>query len=93
MPFEDFMAEAVLRPAGMAASTYAQPLPEDRWADAASGHGPDGRPVAGGWHVYPEQGVGRLVAALATEVERDIVEDVAQGLRADVLARKLEEEA
>lgn len=53
-PFADLMRELVLAPAGMARSTYAQPLPQERWSEAASAHLDDGSAVPGGWHVYPE---------------------------------------
>ena len=60
MPFEDVARERVLEPAGMARSTYAQPLPEDRWPEAARGHRGDGAEVAGEWHNYPEQAAAGL---------------------------------
>jgi CubicO group peptidase (beta-lactamase class C family) len=76
--FEDYMAGAVLRPAGMRHSTFAQPLPEDRWDDAAAGHRADGSTVPEGWHVYPEQAAAGLwttpadLARLAVEVQRSL---------------------
>jgi CubicO group peptidase (beta-lactamase class C family) len=74
--FEDYMAEAVLGPVGMTHSTFAQPLPEDRWNDAAAGHRSDGSRVAEGWHVYPEKAAAGLwttptdLARLAVAVQR-----------------------
>lgn len=53
-PFEDFMAARVLRPAGMTSSSFAQSLPPELAARAASGTGPDGAVTPGKWHVYPE---------------------------------------
>jgi hypothetical protein len=44
----------------MALSTYQQPLPEDRWAEAARGHRSDGSEVEGEWHSYPEQAAAGL---------------------------------
>jgi CubicO group peptidase (beta-lactamase class C family) len=76
--FEDYMAGAVLGPAGMNHSTFAQPLPEDRWEDAAAGHKSDGSRVADGWHVYPEKAAAGLwttpadLARLAAEVQRSL---------------------
>jgi CubicO group peptidase (beta-lactamase class C family) len=76
--FEDYMAGAVLEPAGMRHSTFAQPLPEDRWDDAAAGHRSDGARVAEGWHVYPEKAAAGLwttpadLARLAVEVQRSL---------------------
>jgi CubicO group peptidase (beta-lactamase class C family) len=53
-PFAALMDTLVLRPAGMAHSTFAQPLPARLAGRAASAHGGDGRPVPGRSHVYPE---------------------------------------
>ncbi len=60
MSFPDLMHELVLGPAGMAHSTYAQPLPQSLWDDAAAGHRFDGTMVVGGWHVYPEMAAAGL---------------------------------
>jgi len=60
MPFPQLARELVLEPLGMQDSTYEQPLPEQRWAQAASGHRTGGKPVAGGWHVYPEMAAAGL---------------------------------
>jgi hypothetical protein len=38
----------------MSRSGYTQPLPNELHAEASTAHGADGRPVDGGWHVYPE---------------------------------------
>ena len=76
--FEDYMSEAVLNPAGMTHSTFAQPLPEDRWGEAAAGHRTDGSRVEEGWHVYPEKAAAGLwttptdLARLAVEVQRSL---------------------
>jgi CubicO group peptidase (beta-lactamase class C family) len=53
-PFPEFMQEHVLRPLGMNASTFAQPLPPARAALAATAYPQVGRPVPGGSNVYPE---------------------------------------
>lgn len=77
-PFEDYMADAVLEPVGMVHSTFAQPLPRDRWRDAAAGHQPDGSRVEESWHVYPEKAAAGLwttptdLARLAIEVQRSL---------------------
>ncbi len=52
--FPDLMRELVLAPLGMSSSGYTQPLPDELRDEAATAHGTDGAPVAGGWHVYPE---------------------------------------
>ncbi len=74
-PFPALMRELVLAPLGMERSTYAQPLPRDRWAEAASGHRYGGGRVAGDWHVYPEMAAAGLwttptdLVRLALEVQ------------------------
>ena len=59
-PFADLMQEEVLTPAGMTASTYAQPLPATHATRAATGHYADGSEVVGGWHSYPEMAAAGL---------------------------------
>jgi CubicO group peptidase (beta-lactamase class C family) len=58
--FADVMRETVLEPAGMTSSTYEQPLPEPRWAAAATGYRASGSAVDQRWHVYPEQAAAGL---------------------------------
>jgi CubicO group peptidase (beta-lactamase class C family) len=53
-PFPVIMQETVLNKLGMTHSTYDQPLPKTVREYAATGHGQDGLPLAGRWHVYPE---------------------------------------
>ena len=60
LPFPEAAAARVLGPAGLTLSTYAQPLPEARWPEAARGHRGDGSEVAGEWHTYPEQAAAGL---------------------------------
>jgi CubicO group peptidase (beta-lactamase class C family) len=75
-PFPELMRKLVLEPAGMSSSTFEQPLPENRQAEAAAGHRSDGRPVAGHWHVYPEMAAAGLwttptdLARFAIEIRR-----------------------
>jgi CubicO group peptidase (beta-lactamase class C family) len=59
-PFPEIMRELVLVPAGMTHSTYEQPLPAARAAEAAHAHRNDGRPIPGGWHTYPEMAAAGL---------------------------------
>ncbi len=59
-PFPQFMAEAVLGPLGMKDSTYEQPLPASKEAQAATGYYPDLTPVKGRWHIYPEMAAAGL---------------------------------
>lgn len=58
--FPALMDRLVLRPLGMAHSTYEQPLDGVRASQAASAHGPDGQPIAGRFHVYPEMAAAGL---------------------------------
>jgi CubicO group peptidase (beta-lactamase class C family) len=44
----------------MASSTFANPLPEARWGEAATGHRASAKPVHGRWHVYPEMAAAGL---------------------------------
>lgn len=62
-PFPGILAETVLRPIGMTSSTYEQPLPEARVADAATGYRADGAPVPGKRNVYPEMAAAGLWTA------------------------------
>jgi CubicO group peptidase (beta-lactamase class C family) len=59
-PFPALMQRLVLGPAGMTRSTYEQPLPEARAAEAARGHLVAGTMVAGRWHTYPEMAAAGL---------------------------------
>ena len=58
--FPKFMQETVLAPLQMSASTYEQPLPAYRVALAATGYDPNGKEVAGKWHIYPEMAAAGL---------------------------------
>jgi CubicO group peptidase (beta-lactamase class C family) len=53
-PYPEFMRETVLKPLGMLASTFEQPLPETLAAKSATGHMVGKKPVRGRWHIYPE---------------------------------------
>ncbi len=52
--FPTLLRDRVLVPAGMTASTFAQPLPAQLAAQAAAGHRADGSRVEGDAHIYPE---------------------------------------
>jgi CubicO group peptidase (beta-lactamase class C family) len=74
--FEEAVQDLVLRPAGMADSLFAQPLPTTLVPRAATGHDADGRELPGGWRVVPELAAGGLwstptdVAQLLIEIAR-----------------------
>lgn len=58
--FADAARELVLDPLGMSHSTYVQPLPADLHARAATAHRASGEPIAGRWHIHPEQAAAGL---------------------------------
>ena len=58
--FPELMRERVLEPLGMSDSTYEQPLPQARVANAASGYQRGGAPVEGRFHTYPEMAAAGL---------------------------------
>jgi CubicO group peptidase (beta-lactamase class C family) len=60
LEFPEALRQLVLEPLGMLASGYEQPLPQERWTQAASGHRIGGAPVHGDWHVYPEMAAAGL---------------------------------
>ena len=53
-PFDRLLQRTVLTPLGMSHSSFWQPLPADRQADAAMPYLASGEPVDGGAHTYPE---------------------------------------
>jgi CubicO group peptidase (beta-lactamase class C family) len=75
-PFHELMRELVLEPFGMTNSTYEQPLPALRDANAARAHDGRGRSMDAKWHVYPEQAPAGLwttptdLAKLAIELQK-----------------------
>ena len=93
-PFAEVMRRRVLDPVGMVRSTYEQPIPSERRDDVATGYRPDGTPVPGGWHTYPEQAAAGLwttpseLALYAAEVQRAWRGDSARVLNG-VLAREM----
>lgn len=58
--FPQILEEDVLKPLGMAESTYEQPLPPGRLRFAAAGHDDQGRPIPGKRHTYPEMAAAGL---------------------------------
>jgi CubicO group peptidase (beta-lactamase class C family) len=53
-PFPQLMQQMVLGPMGMVHSTYQQPLPSGRLAEAATPYDGADKPIPGGPHTYPE---------------------------------------
>lgn len=60
--FPALMHDLVLGPICMSHSTYEEPLPLSLRSDAAHGYGPNGDPVPGGFHIYPEMAAAGLWA-------------------------------
>jgi CubicO group peptidase (beta-lactamase class C family) len=75
-PFAEAARALVLEPFGMDQSTFVQPLPDDLRRHAATGYHAGRVPVAGGWHIYPEQAAAGLwttprdLARFAIELQR-----------------------
>ncbi|HXB97093.1 MAG TPA: serine hydrolase domain-containing protein, partial [bacterium] len=59
-PYDRFMAATVLEPLGMARSSYVEPLPEARLAEAATAHEISGAELADGPISIPEEAAGGL---------------------------------
>jgi CubicO group peptidase (beta-lactamase class C family) len=75
--FPELLNEEVLRPIGMTHSKFVQPLPKSLRDHAATAYGGDGKPIAGGFHVYPEMAAAGLwttpadLARAAIEIQGD----------------------
>jgi CubicO group peptidase (beta-lactamase class C family) len=92
-PFPALMRELVLDPAGMARSSYEQPLPEPRARFAATGHRGTGDKVEGGNHIYPEMAAAGLWTTpedLATFVIE--LQKARQGRPSKLLSEKMAKE-
>ena len=59
-PYPQLMETNVLRPLGMNASTFENPLPEKYHARAATGYRRNGSEVEGKWPIYPEMAAAGL---------------------------------
>ncbi len=72
-PFPTLLSELVLKPVGMADSTYEQPLPAALRANAATGHRTDGKPLPSLYHTYPELAAAGLWTT-PTDLARYLIE-------------------
>ena len=87
-PFVQVAREFVLDPVGMTNSTYEQPLPAARQAQAARAHSRTGARLGDPWHVYPEHAAAGLwttptdLAKFLIEVQKTL-----QGQSTKVLTR------
>ncbi len=93
--FSDYMKTTVLDPLGMNHSTFEQPLPLDKAAQAASGHQANGEAVPGKWHVYPELAAAGLwttpsdLCRLAIELQKSVAGESNQVLTRETADRML----
>jgi CubicO group peptidase (beta-lactamase class C family) len=77
-PFPSLMRRLVLDPAGMTSSTYEQPLPASRAAQAATGYRSATTAVTGRYHTYPEMAAAGLwttptdLARLVIEIQQSL---------------------
>ncbi len=60
LPYHEYMQKNVLDPMGMKSSTYRQPPVGIDSSLLATGYKPDGTPVEGKFHIYPEQAAAGL---------------------------------
>jgi CubicO group peptidase (beta-lactamase class C family) len=60
LPFSEFMCDTVLKPLGMASSTYEQPPAQKLFSLMATGYYTNGKEVKGRWHIYPEMAAAGL---------------------------------
>ncbi len=86
-PFPALMRDLVLQPLGMIDSTYEQPLPGALRADAASGHGTDGKVISGQYHTYPEMAAAGLWTTAADLARFAVGVQQAMAGRSNVLSR------
>lgn len=74
--FPEIAQEMIFERLDMKHSTFEQPLPLSLVDSAATGHWPDGYPVKGKWHTYPEMAAAGLwttpsdLARLAIEIQQ-----------------------
>ncbi|MCD9018435.1 serine hydrolase domain-containing protein [Parachryseolinea silvisoli] len=72
-PYDVFMEQSVLKPLGMINSFYTQPPPAAKQAQLTTAYHHDGTPVAGKFHIYPEQAAAGLWTT-PTDLARYIIE-------------------
>lgn len=88
-PYPEILRDRVLDPIGMVDSTFAQPLPPGRLAQAAAGHRSDGTVVPGKRHTYPEMAAAGLWTT-PTDLCRFFLElTLALAGRSNVIPREL----
>ena len=89
-PFAAVLHDEVLRPAGMARSSFAQPLDTASLATAAWPHDGSGKPVPGGPHTYPELAAAGLWSTPSDLLRYAVaVRDSARGEKGSILDQSL----
>lgn len=88
--YDEFMAKEVLQPLGMLQSFYTQPPPPGAFPYLATAYYRDGTPIAGKFHIYPEQAADGLWTN-PTELAKYIIEMqlTFEGLSNKVLSKEL----
>ena len=92
-PFPEMMQQTVLNRFDMRDSAYSQPLRSDWKPFAATGYRPDGKPVEGDYHTYPE-----LAAAGLWTTSGDLarfaigIENALGGKSYDVISKRMAEQ-
>jgi CubicO group peptidase (beta-lactamase class C family) len=98
-PFPDIMRELIFEPLGLRNSTYEQPLPAARAAQAATAHPFKARPIPGRWHTYPEMAAAGLwttpsdLARIGIEVQRALAGERGRLLSPETAAQMLTPQA
>jgi len=92
-PFDVLVRETVLAPLGMRDSAVAASLPAALAPRAASGHGLDGKVMAGRWRCHPEQAAAGLWTTAADLARFAIaLQDAVQGRKDGFLAQRQAQE-
>lgn len=88
LPLEEYLAENILPEFGMTNSTYEQPLPADRHAQASAAYDNEGKIIEGHWHNYPEQAAAGLWTT-PTDLAHYIitVQEIVAGKKEGVLSK------
>jgi len=99
-PFPEMMQQTVLDRFGMKDSAYSQPLRNDWKPFAATGYQPDGKPVEGDYHTYPELAAAGLwttpsdLARFAIGIENALAgkshDVISKGMAEQMLTRQIE---
>lgn len=93
--FTEYLNENILKPVGMTQSTYQQPLPQAKHANASAAYNRFGKIVKGHWHNYPEQAAAGLwttpsdLAVYCMEIQRIVSGEKTGILSQDIVQKML----